>query len=554
MAKTKTKKDSTLPLVIALVFFVITTIAFGIMWYTTNDQIAGKEEAVKAADKKVADLRAAQREAELTTIVYKAYIGVASTKELEDIGQQIKDGDKPSDTAVKALKQLNDSVRTKELALAGGGMGGMAEGKMEGAEGAAPAAAAGPTKLAYWPPEFDGNKTLRVPPEALTKGGLIGVYTQMAADLSAADERAKKAVANYTPAAAAANEKGKAFDTEREKYSKESATVTNKYVDKATEARVAADANRVKFDKEASKGRGDVKKLMEEIDGLKLEIDRLKAELSLAQKNNVDIQERLKTKTDVFQYDEPQGRITRRVNEDVVEIDLGWLAKVRPGLTFTVLPRDFPEKGRQSRMQMLRIQDAKGNFHSVERFVPKATLEVIEILGPNSSRARIAGEDAIRDKVLPGDLLYNSIWRKGQADHVALVGVFDVNGDGSDDIETVVKDLTRMGVPVDAVFDLRTQKWVGRITEQTRYVIQGAFPTNSGVDPNREAKTKLLEALAAAMGDARAKGVTVSNYRDFFPRMGYRVKQDVSEDKINQAASKYLSGGVLGQPDGAPNP
>ena len=35
-------------------------------------------------------------------------------------------------------------------------------------------------------------------------------------------------------------------------------------------------------------------------------------------------------------------------NGNIVEINLGSDALVRPGLTFTVLPSDYPEKGRQS--------------------------------------------------------------------------------------------------------------------------------------------------------------------------------------------------------------
>ena len=54
-------------------------------------------------------------------------------------------------------------------------------------------------------------------------------------------------------------------------------------------------------------------------------------------------------------------------------------------------------------------------YKNVERFVEKATIEVIEVLGPNLSRAGSPSEfDPIRDGVAPGDLLYNSVWRKGR--------------------------------------------------------------------------------------------------------------------------------------------
>src|SRR5262249_57473142 len=96
---------------------------------------------------------------------------------------------------------------------------------------------------------------------------------------------------------------------------------------------------------------------------------------------------------------------------------------------------------------------------------------------------RIQSEfDYIRDGAAPGDLLYNAVWRKGAADHIALVGVFDINGDGTDDIDLVVRDLSKMGVLVDAYFDLRQRKWVGQVNEQTRYLIVGRFPVQSVAD------------------------------------------------------------------------
>ena len=154
-----------------------------------------------------------------------------------------------------------------------------------------------------------------------------------------------------------------------------------------------------------------------------------------------------------------------------MEINLGSDALVRPGLTFSVLPNDYPEKGRQSRMRVFRIPNDRGDYKSVERFVEKATIEVIEVLNTKLSRCRITSEyEPIRDAVGPGDLLYNSAWRKGTADHIALVGVFDINGDGTDDIEIVVRDLIKMGIPVDAYFELEDSREVERSDRYTNAV------------------------------------------------------------------------------------
>jgi hypothetical protein len=77
-----------------------------------------------------------------------------------------------------------------------------------------------------------------------------------------------------------------------------------------------------------------------------------------------------------------------------------------------------------------------------------------------------------------------------------------------------------MGIPVDAYYDLKKRAWVGQVTERTRYIVEGYYPINSGTDPNREEKTKLLGALSAAVAESKQKGVNTINFRDFFGRMG----------------------------------
>jgi hypothetical protein len=274
--------------------------------------------------------------------------------------------------------------------------------------------------------------------------------------------------------------------------------------------------------------------------------------LKETQKELDSTMKQLVKKQDTFQYDEPQGKILSRLSDDVVEINLGSDVLVRPGLTFTVLPSDYPEKGRQSRMKTIRMPNEKGEYKSVERFTPKATLEVISVIGPKTSRARITSEySQIRDAVGPGDLLYNATWRKGTADHIALIGLFDMNGDGSDDILTVVRDLQKMGIPVDAYYDMKTRKWVGTIDPQTRYIVQGYSPLiDRANDPKLNEKSKLITDISDALKFAQSKGgAQIVNFRDFFPRMGYRVKLDVSPDKVNQAAATYLQGvGVVETP------
>src|SRR5207244_11055884 len=92
-------------------------------------------------------------------------------------------------------------------------------------------------------------------------------------------------------------------------------------------------------------------------------------------KRQKDIVLALKTKekpSDPFQYDEPQGKITQRLADNIVEINIGSNVNVQTGLTFTVLPNDYPQKGRGSRMVKDRIPADRGNYKQFEISVRSA--------------------------------------------------------------------------------------------------------------------------------------------------------------------------------------
>jgi hypothetical protein len=510
MAK-RTPKETSLPVVIALVFFVLTTIAFGVMWYMQFSDQQAKDEAVKKANQEKVAASGEAADALLKLRILRIYLGVAEEKDAETIASETKGKEK----VAAELKKINDAMA-----------------KSFGAEDVSKL----PPELLIWP-TAEG-----APGEPPTKG-IISIISDAVNKRNVAIEQTKKAVADYTSTVAELGKQKDLLAKQTKNYEVLAAGIPGaidakvkengkKFDDRAaifTQKQAEANTENAELSAAKDKAERNGKQLAKKVDELKVNLDNI-------------IKEKLK-KLDTFQYDEPQGKILRRLPDDLVEINIGSASLVRPGLTFTVLPNDFPEKGRQSRMRIVRTPNERGEYKSVERFIEKGTIEVIEVLGPNSSRARITGEyDKIRDGIAVGDLLYNSVWRKGTTDHIALIGLFDINGDGSDDIEHVIRDLTKMGIPVDAYFDLRKRQWVGQITEQTRYIVEGYYPLNTANDPNREEKTKLLGAIDAGIKAAQAKGgaQTVS-FRDFFPRMGYRVKIDINADKINQATAPYVS-------------
>jgi hypothetical protein len=523
----KKSKETSLPLLISLVFFVLLSIGLGVFCYTLKSDEAAKDEAVARAAKDRSAAQAIAKENEMIARALRTYVGIEDEEDRRALATDVKEGDK----AALALRQANEAV-AKKL--------GVEVDKM-------------PPEFAFFPAEFDDRKLLKPPAKA---GGLLDVVASKAAASNSAIAEAKKQEKNYGQARDDVKVSADRYDATRDELKKVVDETPKKFDKQIKDSNDRADRQNKTYLDEIKKARTDEQDLKDKITNIEVEKKRLEQKLAGLEIERAGLLERQKRTEDVFQFDEPQGKILRRVGDDIVEIDLGSSALVRPGLTFSVLPIDFPEKGRQSRMRLVRVPDERGRYHSVEKFIQKADIEVVEVLGPNLSRARIqAGSEAdpIRDRVMPGDLLYNAVWRKGTADHVALVGIFDVNADGTDDIDSVIRDLNKMGIPVDAYYDLRKGAWVGRITERTRYVVQGAQPTNSAADPNQAAKSRLIGNISQALTDARQKGVSIVDFRDFFPRMGYRVRTDISEDRINQAAARYLSGTNPSAPDN-PNP
>jgi hypothetical protein len=522
MAKRPPKETST-PVIVALVFFVLTTIAFGVLWYMEYSERAAVAQQKADAKKEVAAANALAREADNRSKLYRVYLGIDDEKGEEKTAllAEHKAGDKLS----KELTDLNQAVA-----------------KRAGVEDV------GRLGSAFTPWAVDDKGQLGRPPETSFLAGLADLVKRV----KDAEDREATVRKDYAAETKKMQDATAALDKLKAEFAAVAAALPKDFAAKLK-------AVEEKFDARTNTYTEDSARHQKELDRIEEDKARLAREKGKALEQVADLQQQLSIvvakaveKRDRFEYDEPQGKILRRLADGVVEIDLGTADLVRPGLTFTVLPSDFPQRGRASRMRVVRVPGDRGQYVNVERFIPKATIEVTQVVGEHLSRARITDEpDMIRDGAGPGDLLYNSVWRKGTADHIALVGIFDINGDGADDMETVVRDLTRMGVPVDAYFDMRKRQWVGQITENTRYVVKGHTPVNSGLDPNQEDKTRLIAAMSEAIDGARKRGVQDVSFRDFFPRMGYRVRLDVSDDKINQATAPYLNR-VLGDPGTPP--
>ena len=103
----------------------------------------------------------------------------------------------------------------------------------------------------------------------------------------------------------------------------------------------------------------------------------------------------------------------------------------------------------------------------------KARIQVTKVLDQHLSEARIT-DDELKNPVLPGDQIHSPAWQAGKEIHFALVGFFDLDGDGKSDRETVRNMIASTGGIVDAeVREDGTKN--GRITSRTRYVIKADY-------------------------------------------------------------------------------
>ncbi|QJW94123.1 hypothetical protein [Frigoriglobus tundricola] len=518
-------KETNVPLIFALVFFILTTIAFGVMWYLAFADIEQAKADKTKAEADTKKFKETARDAELKARVYRLWIGYEG--EADD--KSTIDAERAAGNVISTeVIKLNEALAKK---LGGGEL---------------------PAEFQFW--KTDANKKADSPPAEGLADQIAKINRKYEETLKSADLKNKAYNEQIeTMKAAAATLAGI-----QKTFSAEITRLPADFQAKLKGVTDGFDARTKLYETRENEANKKLSDLTAEKEAVEAKIRRTEQRIeSLNELNQRLVEANTQRERGNVGFDEPQGKIVRRLPEGVVEINLGSAAGVRPGLTFTALPPDFPEKGRQSRMRALRQPDGKGGFKSVETFVPRGTIEVYEVIGPTQSLARVqpgSESDPIRDGVTVGDLIYNSAWRKGVADHIALIGIFDINGDGSDDIVSVVRDLTRMGIPVDAYYDMKKRAWVGEVTERTRYIVEGYMPINTGTDPNREEKTKLLGAINTAIGEGRQKGVGSINFRDFFSRMGYKFRLDVTDSKINQATAPYLSNVGVGAPATPPNP
>ena len=83
-------------------------------------------------------------------------------------------------------------------------------------------------------------------------------------------------------------------------------------------------------------------------------------------------------------------------------------------------------------------------------------IEVTHLLSPHLAEARIV-EDDLSNPLMPGDQIFSPSWEPGRAEHFALAGFIDIDGDGNSDRQRVHDLIALNGGVIDEEVDRRRQ-------------------------------------------------------------------------------------------------
>jgi len=332
------------------------------------------------------------------------------------------------------------------------------------------------------------------------------------ADLRAGLEANKKAEANLGEELKKAND-----ETQKAKEAKLDALV-----------KAQAEINRLRDEEDDVKKKGEFEKGEKQA-----AINKLAAEKKTLEKKFA-IQELKIAPVYLPDFEQPQGKIDDIDRESrFAYINLGASDGVKPLLTFSVFSR-----GPEGRVDFYRAegnQAERDRKRAAHEPVPKGTLEVVSIIGPHGSKARITGvRDQNRDPLVRGDFIFNPVWRANQHMHVAVTGMINLTGDGRDRSGEFIQSLQRMGVIVDSYLDTKDLLIKGPgMTVNTNYLVEGEHPEVNNMltlagSSIGERSTKIDALINQMKGEAKDLGISTMTARNFMTLVGYRVPRQVT--------------------------
>ncbi len=536
MARTKQSGgEASTPLIIALVFFVLLSIGLGVMYYMAQNTIAEAEKKATDETGKAKASELAMKKAQDREKLYKLFVGTATSEEatyMNNPSNETKDEVRAAHRALLEAvnSKISSAVKNNEKALTDKGAGfGLP-----------------PTEVYTWNWPDAGQL-----PSAPSPLPLMDRLVKVVAERELAVRQTEIETTN------AKNELA-ALSAEKKKYSDNIIDYSKKLdaaVKALSDAREAVEKDKVtaiaKLDtlgEDFRKEKTRVAVAVEEVELQKKKLEEQNAALGArVERLTARDAELSEQKAGAFPFNPPHGEILARTGGGkMVDISIGSAANVKPGQSFKVQPSSTRTEGLGSRRK--QTYDQSGNLVVSDELMSKGAVEVVKVLGPNLSSARITEEtDEIRDGILKGDLLYNPLFKKGAADHVVLYGIFDIDADGIDDIRDVAQQLQKRGVIVDGYYDLASRKWESLDVKNTKpgptqittYAVKGWLPDPKSDSFVTASMADVLAAIEGASKEASAKGIQEIRAIKFFPEIGLRLDPKISDGTVNQAAIKF---------------
>lgn len=224
-------------------------------------------------------------------------------------------------------------------------------------------------------------------------------------------------------------------------------------------------------------------------------------------------------KVDLLAFESPRGKVLRVDRTGRMPfISLGRSDRAKEQLTFSIFGMDSSGKPAKQ---------------------PKGTLEIVKVLGPHLSQARVTSlRDPGAEPVQEGDQLYNAAWDPNHQVHVAIGGLVDfaqdeyaTKAEQERNLKEFVDYLESQNVIVDAYVDPSDGTIKGKgVTLNTDYFILGTMPVlgkgGESIDLKDEKvdyTQKISSSTQTLRKEANQKGVTVVPLRKFAVMTGYQI-------------------------------
>jgi len=248
------------------------------------------------------------------------------------------------------------------------------------------------------------------------------------------------------------------------------------------------------------------------------EIDDLREDLDARRNTIVVLRQKLFEQEDLS-FDKADGAV-KFVDQDSQKcyINIGSLKKIQEGATFSVYTKSNNGVGRRN------TEDVKGK------------IEVVSIMGPNLSEARIVQQDMARP-LAAEDPIYSPLFAAGRELRIAVVGNLDFDGNAGSDADEFRRVVERAGAvisvqtsPKGELLDGKGQplndELKSRISEQTRFlVVADTGKDSETLDAGKRADYNKIEEQRVKMEElALSHGVYVISLSSFLEFIGYTKK------------------------------